>query len=72
MMTCRICGGEVRGTGTQSEGGKVYRERKCLGCGRRFYTEENECREAWRKYNELHTEYNTRNNAKWKKKRAEK
>lgn len=39
-MQCFKCGSESRVINTAKEKNRVYRYRGCLGCGRRWYTEE--------------------------------
>ncbi len=39
-MICFKCGAESRVLLSAKEGNRVYRYRKCLGCGRRWHTEE--------------------------------
>ena len=39
-MICFRCGNESRVLFTEKENNRVYRQRKCLGCGRKWHTEE--------------------------------
>jgi transcriptional regulator NrdR family protein len=39
-MQCFKCGAESRVINTARDKSRVYRNRECLGCGRRWYTEE--------------------------------
>lgn len=41
-MYCRECGGKTIVMDTRSFEEEVYRKRKCLNCGRNFYTAEYE------------------------------
>lgn len=39
-MNCFKCGAKSRVLFTEKEKNSVYRQRECLGCGRRWHTEE--------------------------------
>ena len=39
-MICFKCGAESRVLFTEKHKNRVYRQRKCLGCGRKWHTEE--------------------------------
>lgn len=39
-MICSECGKESRVISTVKKNFRVFRERKCKGCGRKWYTEE--------------------------------
>lgn len=41
-MHCNECGGKTIVIDTRGFENEVYRKRKCLGCGRKFYTAETE------------------------------
>ena len=57
-MKCTICGERTRVVSTinNTDDFEIYRERKCLGCGRRYFTSEFEVdndkdfRKLWQKY----------------------
>jgi transcriptional regulator NrdR family protein len=39
-MKCPECGGKTKVENTKSDEWHVYRQRRCIKCGFRFYTEE--------------------------------
>jgi len=41
-MTCPVCGGKTYVTNTATDEDCVYRQRTCVDCKHRFYTEETE------------------------------
>ena len=39
-MTCPVCGEKTKVTNSQADSDCVYRERQCVVCKHKFYTEE--------------------------------